>query len=278
MDVQVNVGVAPERAFLHLAVGNLEIAEREPEFFEAAAGVGRGADLGLADNLEEWDPGAIQVDLRHSPGAVRQLAGVLFEVDPGQSALATAAAVLAEGDLQMASLGEGEVVLADLVVLGKVWVVVVLAIPLGEFGDLRVQRHGRLERQLEGLAIHGRERPGQAQRDGVGLRIGGQAELGTAPGEHLALGLELHVDLQADDDFVVHVCRLRPRALQQVLRGLIIAERSGAMSGRRRPRDVWRAMALLHLADHRGHRCNPSGNRHPAGRAGGISDRSIVPC
>ena len=67
-----------------------------------------------------------------------------------------------------------------------------------------MERHGRLERQFKRLAIHHRQGARQAQRNGVGLRVGRQAEVGAAPGEHLALGLELNVDLQADDDFVVH--------------------------------------------------------------------------
>ena len=67
-----------------------------------------------------------------------------------------------------------------------------------------MQRDGRLERQLERLAIHDRQRAGQAQRDRVRLGIRRQPELRAAPREHLALGLELNVDFQADDDFVVH--------------------------------------------------------------------------
>ena len=135
---------------------------------------------------------------------MRQLAGVLLEVDPGQAAPAAPAAVFPHRDLQMPALRERQVILADLIVLGQVGIIVVLPVPLGERRDLGMQRHGRLQRQVERLAVHHRQRAGQAERDRVGLRVRRQAEVGPAPGEHLALGLELHVDFQADDDFVVH--------------------------------------------------------------------------
>ncbi len=112
---------------------------------------------------------------------------------------------LRTGISRLPALREGQVVLADLVVLGEVGVIIVLAVPLGEGRDLGAQCHGRLERQLERLAVHDRQCPRQPQRHRVGLRVGRQAEVGAAPGEHLALGLELHVDLQSDDDLVVHV-------------------------------------------------------------------------
>ena len=67
-----------------------------------------------------------------------------------------------------------------------------------------MQRDGRLQRQLERLAIHDRQRAGQAQRHRIGLGIRRQPELGAAPREHLALGLELNVNLEADDDVVIH--------------------------------------------------------------------------
>ena len=204
VDVEVDVGVAAQRAFLHLAVGDFEIAQGQPQLFEAAAGIGRAADLGLGDDLEQRNARAVQVDLGKAAVAVRQLAGVFLEVDSRQTAPAAAAAVLAHGDLQMAAARKRQVVLADLIVLGQVGIVVVLAVPLGKRRDLGMQRHGRLQGQVERLAVHHRQRAGQAERDRVGLRVGRQAEVGAAPREHLALGLKLNVDFQADDDFVVH--------------------------------------------------------------------------
>jgi len=129
---------------------------------------------------------------------------VSFEMDPRQAAPAAAPAVLPLGDRDPPPMRERQVILADLVVLRQIGVVVVLAVPLGERSNFGMQRDGRLERQLERLAVHDRQRPGQAQRHRIRLGIRRQPELGTAPREHLALGLELNVNLEADDDVVVH--------------------------------------------------------------------------
>ena len=204
VDVQVDVGIAAQRAFLHLAVGDFEIAQSQSQLLQAAAGVGRAADLGLGDDLEQRNPRPVQIDLGKAAVAVRQLAGVFLEVDPSQMTPAAAATVLAHGDFEVTAPRKRQVVLADLIVLGQVGIVVVLAVPLGKRSDLGVQRHGRLQGQVKRLAVHHRQRAGQAERDRVGLRIGRQTEVGAAPREHLALGLKLNVDFQADDDFVVH--------------------------------------------------------------------------
>ena len=52
----------------------------------------------------------------------------------------------------------------------------------------------------ERLAIHHRQRAGHADAHRTGLRIRRLAELRAAPAEHLALGEQLHVNFQADDD------------------------------------------------------------------------------
>src|SRR5208283_3749125 len=65
-----------------------------------------------------------------------------------------------------------------------------------------MQRDGRLQRQLERLAIHDRQRAGQPKRHRIRLGIRRQPELGAAPREHLALGLKLNMNLEADDDVV----------------------------------------------------------------------------
>ena len=102
-DVKVDVGIAPQRAFLHLAVGDLQVAQGQPQLLEAAAGVGRAADVGLGDDLEERNARAVQVDLGEAAVAVHQLAGVFLEMDPRQAAPAAAAAVLAHRNLEVAA-------------------------------------------------------------------------------------------------------------------------------------------------------------------------------
>jgi hypothetical protein len=138
---------------------------------------------------------------------VHALAGVFLQVDADDAHPLGLEAALGIGDFQPALARKGEVVLADLKALGQVRVVVVLAVPLGEGGDLAVEGHGRPQRQLEGPAVHHRQHAGHADADRAGLRIGRGAEPRAAPAEQLAGREELDVDLQADDQVVGSVDR-----------------------------------------------------------------------
>jgi hypothetical protein len=82
---------------------------------------------------------------------VGQLAGVLFQVDAGQPTPPAARAVLLRRDLEPAAGAERQVILADLIVLGQVGIIVVLAVPLGERRDLGMERDGGLQSQFERL-------------------------------------------------------------------------------------------------------------------------------
>ncbi len=108
-------------------------------------------------------------------------------------------ASLGIADFQIAVVRKRQIVLADLIALGQVGIVIILAVPLGERRDLAIQRHGRLQRQFERLAIHHRQRAGHADADRARLRVRRRAELRAAPAEQLALGEQLHVHFQADD-------------------------------------------------------------------------------
>src|SRR4029077_14624474 len=100
-DVQVDVGIATQRALLHFAIGDLHIAERQPQLLEAPARVGQAADVRLGDDLEERNARTVQVDLGEAAVAMGQLAGVFLEMDPCQAATASAATVLAHRNLEV---------------------------------------------------------------------------------------------------------------------------------------------------------------------------------
>src|SRR5262249_51163541 len=159
-------------------------------------------DLGLANYLQQRGASAIEIDEAIASAAllvVQHLAGVLFEVSADDAdALGPSGGV----DLEPAILAEGEVVLADLIVLGQVGVVVVLAVPLGEAGNRAVEGQGGAQGQLESAAVHDRERPRQAHADGADRRVGRQAELRTATTKELRARQQLDVYLQPDDDAV----------------------------------------------------------------------------
>src|SRR5262249_3135108 len=102
------------------------------------------------------------------------------------------------GNVQRAIVAEREVVLANVGVLGQVGVVVVLAVPLGEAGDLAVESQGRLEGQVEGAPVHHRQDARHADADGARRRVGRQAELRAATAEQLGAREQLDMHFQAD--------------------------------------------------------------------------------
>src|SRR5262249_19727773 len=180
-----------------------ELAHQPADLFEVCLGLLGAGEVRLADDLQQGRAGAVEVNEAVLAGAllvVQHLAGVYFEVNADD---ANAPAAGGRLDLQPAVVAEGEVVLADLVVLGQVRVVVILAVPLGERRDLTVKGQGRAQGQVERLAVHDRQHAGHSDADGAGSRVGRQAELGAAAAEELGPRQELNVNLQADDDAIV---------------------------------------------------------------------------
>ena len=91
-------------------------------------GLFRCADVGIADDFGERHAGPVEVDvaveIAVGEAVVDGLAGVLLEMQPGDADALRAAV---EGHVEPAVLGQGLVVLRDLVTLGQVGVEVVLA-------------------------------------------------------------------------------------------------------------------------------------------------------
>ena len=92
--MHIDVGIAAEAPFLHLAVGDAEVSEREPQLFEAGLGIFGGADIGLGDDLQQGDARAVEIDFGEAAGTVGELAGVFLQVDASQPAATAARAVL----------------------------------------------------------------------------------------------------------------------------------------------------------------------------------------
>ena len=210
--VEGEIGIAAQRALLHLDVGYAE-----PPHDVAQLGDIGASDLGresaraghrLRDDLHERDPRTVVVDqgvvgpvdaARRTAG-VRELAGVLFQVhplDPHTHDHRTF--IRGHRDIQVAVDAQGLVVLADLVVLGHVGVEVVLARHATPLGDGAVEREADPDRGLDRHGVHHRHRPRQAEADGAHLSVGWRTESGRATAEDLGLRAEFDVDLHADD-------------------------------------------------------------------------------
>ena len=100
-----------------------------------------------------------------------------------------------------------QVVLRNLVVLGHVGIEVILAVELAVGRDLAVEHQAGERGEFEGVAVHHGQGTGQAKAGRAGVGVGGRTVLDGAAAEHLAMGLELDVDLQADGGEVFHLIK-----------------------------------------------------------------------
>ena len=197
--MHADVGVDAHRALLHLGVGGTDREQDAAELVDVLAGLLAAAEVGPADDLDERDAGAVEVDQRlvaavdASAGAadVDRLAGVLLEVRPLD---ADAGAV---GQVEPAVHVERNVVLADLVRLRHVGIEVVLAVEHARL-DAAVEGQPDAHRQLDGAAVEHGQRPRQAERHRVDVGVGLVPEAVGAGGEELRLRRQLDVDLQAE--------------------------------------------------------------------------------
>ena len=53
VDVQVHVGVDPQAALLHVAVGDAEVGQQQLQLAEKCLGLGRAAQIGLRDDFQQ---------------------------------------------------------------------------------------------------------------------------------------------------------------------------------------------------------------------------------
>src|SRR6185312_12676433 len=133
-----HVGVTAEAPLLEVPVVHADEDEELAEDAQVLGRLGRAPQIGLADDLDQGRPGAVQVDDR-APPEVDVLAGVLLHVDPGD---ADDLLLPVDLDLELAATAEGLVVLAYLVALGEVGVKVVLAGEAAPLVDPARERQG----------------------------------------------------------------------------------------------------------------------------------------
>jgi hypothetical protein len=76
-----DVGIAPKRSFLHVAVANAEVTDESMNGAHIRAGFRGRAQIGRRYDLEEWRAGAIQIDARHPVEVlVKGFSGILLEM------------------------------------------------------------------------------------------------------------------------------------------------------------------------------------------------------
>ena len=196
-----HVRVAAERAFLHVAVADLEVAHQRVHLLEIGHGLFRRTHVGLGDDFDERRAGAVEIDaglLRQA--LVQRLAGVLFEMR-ARDADALLRAVV-EHDVQVSLGHHRQLVLADLVALGKVRVEVVLAREhrASARSSAPIARPNFTAMRTASMLSTGNT-PGYARSTRLACEFGERAIRRRRAREDLGLRRQLRVDLESDDGF-----------------------------------------------------------------------------
>ena len=125
---------------------------------------------------------------------------IFFEVEPGDADFFLAAL---DVDLDESMLGEGFVVLRNLVALGQVGIEIILPCEYGSLVDAALQGHRRQSREFDGLAIQHGQGAGESQTHRADIRVGRISEACGAGAKNLRDSQQLDVDLKPDDRLVL---------------------------------------------------------------------------
>ena len=173
---------------------------------QVGTGLFGSAHVRVAHHLHERHSRSVHIDqavgIVISAVNVLKFGHVLFQVHPFH----THGTVLTiGGDFQSAVHSQRHIVLGYLITLHQVGVGVVLAVELCQTGNLAAQGQAHHDGVFHGLFVYHRQRARQSQAHRANSAVHGRIVIiGPARAKHLALGLELDVDLKSDDCFVFH--------------------------------------------------------------------------
>jgi len=163
--------------------------------------------VGLGHDFHEGSAGTIDIDKGMNCAAlgtfdVDETGDVFFHVD---SVDANSYRIF-EREIDEAFVANRLIHLGDLVALHEVRVGVVLAVELGDSGDVAIDRHADHHGVLDGSLVYDRERAGKRHADFVYKRVWlSSLILGAGCSEHFGTRLELHVRFETNYCFVLHV-------------------------------------------------------------------------
>ncbi len=120
-------------------------------------------------------------------------------------------------DLNLTPQAKRLIVLTQLVVLAVVGVKVVFPVPFAPGCDVTAQHQAQARALQHSLLVDDRQSARQAQHHRIRQAVGGRCEGVAAGGAHLAAGLQLDVNFQANGDVVVHnSCVLMQKAVSDL--------------------------------------------------------------
>ena len=201
-DSQIDVGLETHVALLHIGFGDTQKPHHSLQLDRQRPHLGAAVHVGLGYNFEQRRAGPVQIHLRETARRVQVLACVLFEVRPYDSDFL--GPVRFEGYLDETILAERQIVLAYLIILRQVGIVVALSVPLSERRYPAVEGHRSQDGVFVRLLVHNRQHPGHSQTHRTNPAVGLSAKLQRAAAKHLTLRAKLHVNFQADYNFVIN--------------------------------------------------------------------------
>ena len=170
------------------------------QLFGVGHGLFAGAHVGLGHNFQQRRARAVQVNAGLADEVFMQgFACVFFQVRAHQ---ADRFFLLIQEELNRTTHHHRDLKLTDLVALGQVGVEVVFAREDAARRDSRANRQTELNGPFHRTLVHHRQRARQRQIHRAGLGIGLGSKRGRCATEDFAVGRELGVSFEADDDFV----------------------------------------------------------------------------
>ncbi len=149
---QGNIGITPETALFHVAVAYIDISEDGVQFPQIGPGLGRGPDIGLTDDLDQGNAGAVQVHQAFAPDRIMdQFAGILLHMNPGDPDGFFPGVFCFDVQVSVFSYGSG--ILGDLVSFGQVRVKIVFPVEPALFGNGAAGGQGRFDGKGHGLFV-----------------------------------------------------------------------------------------------------------------------------
>jgi len=195
---EVDVGLAAQVAFLHVAVRRADIADDLAQGFEVAFRLPGRRDVRFRDDFEQRRAGPVEIHATLVAAlVVGGLARVFLQVRADEAHRLEVAVIVV--DLDAAADAERLIELTDLIALRQVGIEVVLAVPLRDFRDLAAEREPGADGQPDRLAIQHGQGARQAEHRRVRERVRIGAVVVWAGREALGLRIELEVDLHAHD-------------------------------------------------------------------------------
>ncbi len=195
-----DIGIAAKRTFLHVAVGDIEVANECVNLSHIGDRLFRGTQVRLRDDLEQRCARTVEIDAGSVGKALMdRFAGIFFQMCP-RNADALFSATVDRND-QLTVLDDRQLVLADLVTLRQIGIEVVLAREYGSPCDICIHSKAKFAGHADGFLVKYGQYARITEVDQAGLRVRLGSIRRRSPGKYLAPGRKLGVDFKADHDF-----------------------------------------------------------------------------